>query len=321
MIVFFSFPSLFWCPAAIQVESGAALHQPFRRLPPQVFKLYWKKNAFSDYCKLLIHTVSPFLMSQEQVFNLTHFKLPSRNFFPSAASLKKNSAIFPNPPKFASYASLPPHLFCTKKNPPNWPDFANKSWEEHHSSETGGGNDPIKLFLEEIPLWLSWQWDGGGSDNGGLWWGWRGSKPAGILGLATYLSAVPGGSDHRRRWVKVTGSIHSRLSSGLVGPPALCSAAAEWAEPLARHRTWSATTTAPVCLSASYQCLRRNENLRRAAKHASFLCPNLALASQSQSCPYGSVAVFSKSFESMKWLWKHKHIFNIKPAGLRINLP
>lgn len=41
---------------------------------------------------------------------------------------------------------------------------------------------------------------GGGYKRGGLGEvvGVRGIKPAGILGLATYLSAVPGGSDHRR---------------------------------------------------------------------------------------------------------------------------
>lgn len=48
-----------------------------------------------------------------------------------------------------------------------------------------GGNYPIKLLLEEIPLRLSWQ-------QGAV-------EPAGMLGLATYLSVVPGGSDHRRR--------------------------------------------------------------------------------------------------------------------------
>lgn len=55
---------------------------------------------------------------------------------------------------------------------------------EVHTAKQGG-NYPIKLLLEEIPLRLSWQ-------QGAV-------EPAGMLGLATYLSVVPGGSDHRRR--------------------------------------------------------------------------------------------------------------------------
>ena len=45
------------------------------------------------------------------------------------------------------------------------------------------GNYPIKLLAEEIPLQLSWQ-------QGAV-------EPAGMEGLATYLSVVPDASDHR----------------------------------------------------------------------------------------------------------------------------
>lgn len=96
-----------------------------------------------------------------------------------------------------------------------------------------GGYYPIKLLLEEIPHWLSWQW-------GSI-------EPAGMLGLATYRSVILGGSDHRSCWVGVTAPIHGAFTFLLRGchprPPALCSAPASGAEPHA-----STEPDTPACL-------------------------------------------------------------------------
>ncbi|MEQ2172072.1 hypothetical protein GOODEAATRI_017292, partial [Goodea atripinnis] len=50
----------------------------------------------------------------------------------------------------------------------------------------------------EIPLRLSWQW-------GSI-------KPAGTLGLGTYQSVVPGGSDHRSCSLGVTAPFHGAFT-------------------------------------------------------------------------------------------------------------